>query len=79
MFRETDRQPPLLGSESRLSKAAINHLDQSWAPGSHLHAVESSNNQDIVEIITDYELSSAKLYISTGGTDGPSDPSTSRQ
>jgi hypothetical protein len=57
MFRETDQQVPLFGSESRLSKAARNLLDQSWAPGFR---------KEILPVLMQSERYFAKLYSDNG-------------
>ena len=57
MFRETDRQVPLFGSQSRLSKAARNLLDKSWAPGFR---------KEILPVLMQSERDFAQLYSDSG-------------
>ena len=57
MFRETDRQVSLFGSQSRLSKAARNLLDKSWAPGFR---------KEILPLLMQSERDFAKLYSDSG-------------
>jgi transposase len=57
MFKETDQQVPLFGSESRLSKAARSLLDESWAPGFR---------KEILPLLMQSERDFAELYSEKG-------------
>jgi transposase len=57
MFRATDQQMPLFGSQSRLSKSARKLLDESWANGFR---------KEVLPILMQSESDFAKLYSDNG-------------